>query len=29
MKTVAGQVPVLAGVIDMTTTRMIDHAAGP
>ena len=27
VKTVAGQVPVLAGVIDMTTSRMIDHAA--
>jgi 4-hydroxy-tetrahydrodipicolinate synthase len=26
VKTVAGQVPVLAGVIDMTTPRMIEHA---
>lgn len=26
VKTVAGQVPVLAGVIDMTTNRMIEHA---
>jgi 4-hydroxy-tetrahydrodipicolinate synthase len=27
VKTVAGQVPVLAGLIDMTTSRMIEHAA--
>ncbi len=26
VKTVAGQVPVLAGLIDMTTSRMIEHA---
>jgi 4-hydroxy-tetrahydrodipicolinate synthase len=27
VKTVAGQVPVLAGLIDMTTSRMIEHAS--